>query len=144
MKFPFSCNSVAAKHIAKAFCSCHDITAFVSCTNFYSDHFVFVWEQNHISITFELWWKNCWWDYLSVAMAFTVQDKLVLVFHEQTFELFQPSVPSNCWEMIENRNTYRKVSNIRRTLVVNKTVAQSDVVGASPVGAAPTAASFPI
>ena len=32
---------------------------------------------------------------------------------------------------------YRKTSNIRHTLVGNKIVDQSDVVGASPVGAAP-------
>ena len=38
--------------------------------------------------------------------------------------------------------TYRKVSNIRRTLVCNKIVDHSDVVGASPVGAAPTTSSF--
>ena len=33
---------------------------------------------------------------------------------------------------------YRKTSNISRTLVGNKIVHNSDVVGASPVGAAPT------
>ena len=33
---------------------------------------------------------------------------------------------------------YRQVSNIRRTLVGNEIVDNSDVVGASPVGAAPT------
>ena len=33
---------------------------------------------------------------------------------------------------------YRKTSNISRTLVGNKIVDNSDVVGASPVGAAPT------
>ena len=33
---------------------------------------------------------------------------------------------------------YRKVSNIRRTLVGNKIIDYSDVVGASPVGTAPT------
>ena len=38
--------------------------------------------------------------------------------------------------------SYRKVSNIRRTLVGNKIVDHSDVVGASPVGAAPTTSSF--
>ena len=38
--------------------------------------------------------------------------------------------------------SYRKVSNIRRTLVSNKIVDHSDVVGASPVGAAPTTSSF--
>ena len=37
---------------------------------------------------------------------------------------------------------YRKSSNIRRTFVGNKIVDQSDVVGASPVGAAPTTSSF--
>ena len=37
---------------------------------------------------------------------------------------------------------YRQVSNISRTLVDNKIVDHSDVVGASPVGAAPTTSSF--
>ena len=37
---------------------------------------------------------------------------------------------------------YHKTSNISRTLVGNKIVDNSDVVGASPVGAAPTASSF--
>ena len=37
---------------------------------------------------------------------------------------------------------YRQVSNIRRTLIGNKIVDHSDVVGASPVGAAPTTSSF--
>ena len=39
-------------------------------------------------------------------------------------------------------HVYRKVSNIRRTLVGDKIVDHSDVVGASPVGAAPTTSSF--
>ena len=39
-------------------------------------------------------------------------------------------------------SNYRQVSNIRRTLVGNKIVDHSDVVGASPVGAAPTTSSF--
>ena len=38
---------------------------------------------------------------------------------------------------------YRKTSNISRTLVGNIIVDNSDVVGASPVGAAPTTYSFP-
>ena len=37
---------------------------------------------------------------------------------------------------------YRKTSNISRTLVGNQIVDHSDVVGASPVGAAPTTSSF--
>ena len=38
--------------------------------------------------------------------------------------------------------SYRKTSNISRTLVGSKIVDNSDVVGASPVGAAPTTSSF--
>ena len=47
---------------------------------------------------------------------------------------------SPCHEVMMHR--YRKTSNIRRTLVGNKIVDHSDVVGASPVGAAPTTSSF--
>ena len=37
---------------------------------------------------------------------------------------------------------YRKISNISHTLVGNKTVDHSDVVGAAPVGAASTTSSL--
>ena len=37
---------------------------------------------------------------------------------------------------------YRQISNLRHSLVGNKTIDHSDVVGASPVGAAPTTSSF--
>ena len=40
------------------------------------------------------------------------------------------------------RNIYPKTSHIRRTLVGINIVDHSDVVGASPVGAAPTTSSF--
>ena len=39
-------------------------------------------------------------------------------------------------------NKYRKTSDISSTLVGTKIVDQSDVVGASPVGAAPTTSSL--
>ena len=39
---------------------------------------------------------------------------------------------------------YRQTSNIRRTLVGNKIIDNSDVVGASPIGAAPNTSSFSI
>ena len=39
---------------------------------------------------------------------------------------------------------YLKTSNISRTLVGNEIVDNSDVVGASPVGAAPTTSLFSI
>ena len=37
---------------------------------------------------------------------------------------------------------YRQVSDVRRTIEGNEIVDHSDVVGASPVGAAPTTSSF--
>ena len=37
---------------------------------------------------------------------------------------------------------YLQISNIRRIFVGNRIVDHSDVVGASPVGAAPTTSSF--
>ena len=40
--------------------------------------------------------------------------------------------------------TYHQVSNIRHTLAGNTIVDHSDVVGASPLGAAPTTSSFSI
>ena len=44
--------------------------------------------------------------------------------------------------MIPSFLQYRQISNIRRTLVGNQIVNHSDVVGASPLGAAPTTSSF--
>ena len=41
-----------------------------------------------------------------------------------------------------HKKSYRKTSNISRTLVGNKIIDNSDVVGASPVGAASTTSSF--
>ena len=40
------------------------------------------------------------------------------------------------------KDNYRQILNISGTLVGNEIVAHSDVVGASPVGAAPTTSSF--
>ena len=57
---------------------------------------------------------------------------------------------SKCWDFVRLKQEVllhhilpsRKISNISRTLVGNKIVDNSDVVGASPVGAAPTTSSF--
>ena len=43
---------------------------------------------------------------------------------------------------VDTDGLYRKTSYISRTLVCNKIVDHSDVVGASPVGAAPTTSSY--
>ena len=49
-----------------------------------------------------------------------------------------------CQEMDDGSGilTYCQTSNISHTLVSNEIVDHSDAVGASPVGAAPTASSF--
>ena len=52
------------------------------------------------------------------------------------------SICEEKWHQSETNLNYRKVSNISRTLVGNKIVDHSDVVGAAPVGAAPTTSSF--
>ena len=58
-------------------------------------------------------------------------------------ELFQTDDRSNgTWRSLWICLTYRKTSTISRTSVGNKIVDHSDVVGASPVGAAPTTPSF--
>ena len=51
-------------------------------------------------------------------------------------EIYYPSISAKL------SGAYRKTSNISRTLVGNKIVDNSDVVGASPVGAAPTTSSL--
>ena len=48
---------------------------------------------------------------------------------------------SNHWSLRMAKH-YRKTSSKSRTLLGNKIVDNSDVVGASPVGAAPTTSSF--
>ena len=45
-------------------------------------------------------------------------------------------------KILDSVQKYRQISNINHTLVGNSIVDHSDVVGASPVGAAPTASSF--
>ena len=56
---------------------------------------------------------------------------------EVTFEISHKNILQYLY-----KNIYRKTSNISRTLVGNTIVDHSDVVGASPVGAAPTTSSF--
>ena len=54
----------------------------------------------------------------------------------------KPMMPRSPNSPVYTKAIYRKVSNMRRTLVGNKIVDHSDVVGASPVGAAPATSSF--
>ena len=76
---------------------------------------------------------------ISCLQSFTNDDYMDnLAFH---------SVSDTVWRKRENElptvgNHYRKTSNISRTSVGDEIVDNSDVVGASPVGAAPTTSSF--
>ena len=60
----------------------------------------------------------------------------ILVWHYFVLINFDWRVP-NATRLFMISN-YRQVSNVMRTLVGNKIVDHSDVVGASPAGAAPT------
>ena len=53
-----------------------------------------------------------------------------------------PGVAHTEQQLNKASSIYRKTSNISRTLVSNKIVDHSDVVGALPVGATPTTSSF--
>ena len=59
-----------------------------------------------------------------------------------TFKLALQITNTNKMNSFGIHQHYRKTSNINRTLVGNNIVDNSDVVGASPVGAAPTPSSF--
>ena len=71
----------------------------------------------------------------------SVEIKAIMLFPLYAFYLIQDCVLLSMI-IIPIEITYRKTSNMSRTLVGNKIVDNSDVVGASPVGAAPTASSF--
>ena len=60
-------------------------------------------------------------------------------YHEQHY--VKSDIDDSATSIIRKK-VYRQVSNIRRTLMDNKIVDHSDVIGASPVGAAPTTSSF--
>ena len=60
-----------------------------------------------------------------------------LIDHGETYDS-----PRASEDTMKNMGKYRKTSNISRTLVGNKIVDNCNIVGASPVGAAPTTSSF--
>ena len=82
-----------------------------------------------------------------IAVVIAMKSAMLFLYCLQAFLLsfhFKCSVEfRKSWEnMVSSSEMYRKVSNIRRTSVGNKIVDHSDVVGTSPVGAAPTTSSF--
>ena len=71
----------------------------------------------------------------SLEDIYTNQQNQIKIWYLKITSIF----PRGQWV---NSCRYHKTSNINRTLVGNKIVDNSDVVGASPVGAAPTTSSF--
>ena len=69
---------------------------------------------------------------------------LVITVHDDALapDGTRPSAKTMMTDRLDMFSLYRQVSNIRCTLVSNNIVDHSDVVGASPVSAAPTTSSF--
>ena len=90
------------------------------------------------------------WNFRSKYKIFIQENAFENVVCNMLAILFRPPGVKAyiCWHVLQNMlkrtlsTEYRQVSNIRRTLVGNKIVDHSDVVGASPVGAAPTTSSL--
>ena len=63
---------------------------------------------------------------------------MIYVTHGNKITFIAIAIANVC----DGKDEYCETSNIRRTLEGNKIVDHSDVVEASPVGAAPTTSSF--
>ena len=102
----------------------------------------------HFQINF-LVWKLL---YFCLSLAESLTERLQLISSQHWFRwwLGNQLVTAIVWtnyvfthcSLHDDISTYHKTSNIRRTVAGNKIVDHSDVVGASPVGAAPTTSSF--
>ena len=93
--------------------------------------FIIYYFIHHLSITY--YWtfqqKLCQNENFLVIIIFTV------IFGYSQTNGYQCSGTVSIWK-------YHQISNMSRTLIGNKIVDHSDVVGAAPVGAAPTTSSF--
>ena len=87
-------------------------------------------------------WGILWWVVLNINWQLLKYNRLnrnkILLYELCVLQQWGCYGPHNTiqWKI------YHQVSNIRRTLVGNEIVDHSDVVGASPVGAASTTSSF--
>ena len=98
--------------------------------------------------------KQPWWIWINTSCEFIMNDcitttkqsttKACAYFLGYTVHTYVMSYPTNNNLTVCSTasSVYRKTSDISRTLVGNKIVDNSDVVGAPPVGAAPTTSSF--
>ena len=79
---------------------------------------------------------------LEILQSCTKPSKIGLLEIQVLSSLLTPAADTGSPLVLPVTTNYRQTSNIRRTLEGNKLVDHSDVVGASPVGAAPTPSSF--
>ena len=82
-----------------------------------------------LRVLFKIWFK------IRCRYADNIWERIFAIYH-----IF--SLRWMAKQMVSSKSTYRKTPNISRTLVGNIIDDNSDVVGASPVGAAPTTSSF--
>ena len=125
---PQCVNSILAKwqSIVTACCTRHDGTVVMSYVMLRSNHFIRFWLRTKLNFGRIL---------NSNGKVNRTMGPSIILIHGKKYQ--------QCLIITAEHNVhYRKVSNIRCTLVGNNTVDHSDVVGASPVGAAPTTSSF--
>ena len=103
--------------------------------------------QHHKRYEFP-WLKNTqtrrqWLIWLYTEPDYFISTEMDYFIPADYHGLFYPAPLHPCTlHRSDTLGTYSKTSNRSRTLVCNKIVDNSDVVGASPVGAAPTTSSF--
>ena len=94
-----------------------------------------IWHHRAWTTHFRHYWLVVWWHQASTELClFSIK------FSDISMHFLLPS----WWSRYHQQafSTYRQTSNISRTLVGTKIVDHPDVVGASPIGAAPTTSSF--
>ena len=103
-----------------------------TCTALTTDSFPAIRSAHMVQRPVSSLWKKCGNYYQSHKCLYITQNTLQLYI--------QTSQAHKRWQ--QPITVYRKTSNIRRTSVGNKIIDHSNVVGTSPVGAAPTTSSF--
>ena len=78
----------------------------------------------------------------SVHYSWIKSWKRILYFIIKVVVILSICIYTVLCEAVVNSGTHQQTSNVSRTLLGSKIVDHSDVVGASPVGAAPTTSSF--
>ena len=79
---------------------------------------------------------------LEILQSCTKTSNIYLLEIQVLPSLLTPAIDTGSPLVLPVMTNYRQTSNISRTLEGNKLVNHSDVVGASPVGGAPTTSSF--